>query len=487
MNGLDAAVHYVLDLGAPVMMPVLVLLLGLALKQGFTKSFRAGLTVGVGFVAIGLVVNLLVQVVGPKAMAFAGVLGLKLDVLDVGWPMGAAVSFASPIAAALIPAVLLLNVALVAMKQTRTVDVDLWNYWHFIYTGALIHAATGSMALGVLGACITAFVIFKVADWTAPAVEHHFGLPGISLPHTETVNWAPLMYALDRIERKIPGLAKLHADPATVRKRLGLLGEPILMGAMLGLLLAALGAIPDFQAGRVGHAVKEMLTLAVSMSAVLVVLPKMVAILMEGLIPISEGARDYLQRRLPGRDVLIGLDAAVVIGHPANMAVALLCVPIALLLAVVVPGNRMLPFGDLAALPFYVLWGVAASRGNMVRGLINAVVILCGILWIGTSLAPLTTELARAAHFDPQGLGGAAGSYREWSGVALGSHVVPWIVLQLFRPQTALVGVAAAAGYGLVWWWVRGEITREFAAEIAEKERATREAEAASEGEEAAE
>ena len=102
MSGLDAAVRYVLDLGAPVMMPILMTLLGLALGQGFARSFR-GLTVGVGFVAIGLAVGLLVQVVGPKAMAFADVLGLKLDVLDVGWPMGAAVSFASPIAAAPIP------------------------------------------------------------------------------------------------------------------------------------------------------------------------------------------------------------------------------------------------------------------------------------------------------------------------------------------------------------------------------------------------
>jgi PTS system galactitol-specific IIC component len=471
MGSLDSAVRYVLDLGAPVMMPFIMTLLGLALRQGFARSFRAGLTVGVGFVAIGLAVGLLVQVVGPRAMAFADVLGLKLSVLDVGWPMGAAVSFASPIAAALIPAVLLLNVVLVLTKQTRTVDVDLWNYWHFIYTGALIDAATGSLALGVLGACITAFVVFKLADWTAPAVEHHFGLEGISLPHTETVNWAPLMYALDRIERRIPGLSRLHADPASVRKRLGLLGEPILMGAILGLLLGTLGAIPDFRAGATGKAVKDILTLSVSMAAVLVILPKMVAILMEGLIPISEGAREYLQKRLPGQDLLIGLDAAVVIGHPANMAVALLCVPLALLLAVVLPGNRMLPFGDLAALPFYLLWGVAASRGNMVRGLINGVVILCGILWIGTSLAPLTTELARAAHFAPLGLGGEAGNYREWSGVALGSHVIPWIVLQLFRPGTPMfaVGVAAAVGYAGVWWWVRGEIRSQFAEAIASK------------------
>src|SRR5436853_508474 len=89
------------QMGSPAM-PLIITLLGLALGQGFAKSFRAGLTVGVGFIAIGLVVGLLVGVVGPKAMAFADVLGLKLDILDVGWPMGAAVSFASPIAAALI-------------------------------------------------------------------------------------------------------------------------------------------------------------------------------------------------------------------------------------------------------------------------------------------------------------------------------------------------------------------------------------------------
>jgi PTS system galactitol-specific IIC component len=279
------------------------------------------------------------------------------------------------------------------------------------------------------------------------------------------------MFALERIERKIPGLARLHADPASVRKRLGLLGEPILMGALLGLLLGTLGSIPDFRDGAIGKAVKDVLTLSVSMAAVLIVLPKMVAILMEGLIPISEGAREYLQRRFPGRDVLIGLDAAVVIGHPANMAVALLCVPLALLLALVLPGNRMLPFGDLAALPFYLLWGVAASRGNMVRGLINAVFILCGILWIGTSLAPLTTELARTAHFAPEGMSGAAGHYREWSGVALGSHVIPWIVLSLFRPGSPafVVGVIAAIVYGGVWWWVRGEIRSQYADSIAAK------------------
>jgi galactitol PTS system EIIC component len=473
MNALSNAIHYILDLGPSVVAPVLIALLGLLLGQGLAKSFRAGLTVGVGFIAIGLVVGLLVGVVGPQAMAFADVLGLKLDVLDVGWPMGAAVSFASPIAAALIPVVLVLNVALVAAKFTRTVDIDLWNYWHFVYAGALVQAATGSFSLGVLAACITAAVVFKLADWTQPVVEKFFGLPGVSLPHTETVNWAPLMFALDRALDRIGRRVRWflprgdEGDPAAWKRRLGVLGEPLLMGAILGLLIGALGAVPDLRAGHFAKSAKEILSLSVSMAAVLVVLPKMVAILMEGLIPISEGARDFLQKKLPGRDVFIGLDAAVAIGHPANMAIALVCVPIALVLALVLPGNRMLPFGDLAALPFYVLWGVAAARGHMLRGLLNAVVILCGILLIGTSLAPLTTDLAKAAHFDPQGLGAAAGHYTQWSGIALGSHVVPWIVLQLFQPGTRgfYFGIAGAGIYAAAWWWARGEIHARYGGE----------------------
>ncbi len=461
---LSNGVQYILDLGPSIMMPIILTFFGLALKQGLSKSFRAGLTIGVGFIGVGLVVKLLVDTVGPQAQAFSAATGLRLDVLDVGWPVGAAASFASPIALVLIPSIFLLNMGMLVTRTTRTVDVDLWNYWHFIYAGGLVETLTGSRGLGVLAACITAIVIFKLADWTAPAVEKHFGLAGVSLPHTETVNWAPLMYALERIEQRIPGFNRINIAPETIRDRLGLLGEPITMGAILGLFIGGLGRVPELQqSGDWGAFIKGTLILAMTMAAVMVLLPKMVAVLMEGLIPIAEGARELIQRRFPGQNLYIGLDAAVVIAHPSGMAVALLLVPISLALAMTLPGNRMLPFADLAVLAFYIIWAVACSRGNIFRGLINGVLVVIAILYIGSDLGPLTTSLARNAGFIPDVA--EAKSYVEWSGIALGSHVVPWIILRLFDVKSPKFywALGAAGVYGLSWWWVRNDITAQFA------------------------
>ena len=466
----SGAVRYVLrDLGAPIMMPIMMFLFGLALRQGVSKSIRAGLTIGVGFIGIGLAVKLLIDTVGPQAMAFTSALGLELTVLDVGWPVGAAVSFASPIALVLIPAIFLLNLVLVFTRVTSTMDVDLWNYWHFIYTGALVQALTGSQVYGVLAACVTAALILKLADWTAPAVERYFGLPGVSLPHAETVNWAPLMYVLERVEQRIPGFNRIDFNPEKIRRRFGLLGEPITMGALLGLLIGALGGWPELRSScstatgcAVGLFVKNTLFLAITMAAVLVILPKMVALLMEGLMPIAEGARELFQKRFPDRKIYIGLDAAVVIAHPSGMAVALLLVPISLALAMVLPGNRMLPFADLAVLAFYIIWAVACSRGNIFRGLINGVLVVIAILYIGSDLAALTTQIARELKFMPQVAD--AGSYALWSGVALGSHVLPWMLLRLFDRSSPQFywALGSLVVYGLCWYWVRGDIRRQF-------------------------
>ncbi len=143
-----------------------------------------------------------------------------------------------------------------------------------------------------------------------------------------------------------------------------------------------------------------MLGLGVKTAAVMLLLPRMVALLMEGLIPISEAAEQFVRKRFPGRELYIGMDSALAVGHPAAIAASLIMVPIVLAMAVIVPGNQVLPFGDLATIPFIVCMMVPIFRGNVIRTVIGATVSLAFGLLLATSIAPLFTTAAKNAGFD---------------------------------------------------------------------------------------
>lgn len=67
MKGFFDAIQAFLDLGATVILPIVIFLLGLLFGQKPGKAFRAGLTIGVAFVGIFMVVDLLVNNLGPAA------------------------------------------------------------------------------------------------------------------------------------------------------------------------------------------------------------------------------------------------------------------------------------------------------------------------------------------------------------------------------------------------------------------------------------
>jgi PTS system galactitol-specific IIC component len=454
MEIIKSAVQWVLDLGAVAMLPIILTLFGLILGQSFVKSLRAGITVGIGFVGINLVVGLLTGGVGAAGARMIERIGVQLDILDVGWPIGAAITFATPIAMILIPCIFILNIILLAVNFTKTMDVDLWNYWHLIFPGAMVYYATNSLPIAVICALINTLVIFKLADWTAPAVAHEFGLPGISLPHGETVNWAPVTYVLNKIYDAIPGFNKINVTASNLKDKIGFAGEPMVIGLVLGAIIGVLA----------GYDVKAIINLAIQMGAVMVLLPRMVSLLMEGLMPISEGAREFIQKRFPGKDVYIGLDAAICTGHPTVITVAILMIPVTILLAIVLPYNRLLPLADLAVLPFTVIWAVASSRGNIIRALINAAVIVAIIFFFATNLGNLTTTMAHAVGFDfPQGA-------TQISGIDMSAHITVWIIIKLLAILegnfTAFIaGVAGLVVYALMWIWVRNDIKKTYAAE----------------------
>ncbi|MGE5483875.1 MAG: PTS galactitol transporter subunit IIC [Ignavibacteriales bacterium] len=406
---------FILDLGATVMLPIIIFVLGIVLGQKPGKAFRSGVTIGIGFIGINLVLGVLTGNLGPAAQAMVKRLGIELTVVDVGWPAAAAIAFASSVGALIIPVGLAVNILMLATRTTRTVNVDIWNFWHFAFTGALVTAATNKLWLGLVAAAINAAIVLKLGDWTATQVQEFYGVPGVSLPHGFSAAYVPIAIPLDRLIDKIPGLNKISINAETIQERYGVVGDPTVIGIILGVIVGLLA----------GYDVKQTLNLSMSMGAVMFLMPRMVKILMEGLIPVSEAARDFMQKRFAGRSFYIGLDSAIAVGHPAAIATAIILVPITIFLAVIIPGNKVLPFGDLATIPFMVAMVAPVVRGNVFRSVVvGAIVIGVGLL-IATNVAPLHTQAAIAAQFKmPEGAA-------MISSICDGANPLTWILLKI--------------------------------------------------------
>jgi len=386
-----------LDLGASIALPILITLFGVALGEKLPRAFRAGVTIGIGFIGIGLIVGLLFGQVGPAAEGLAHRFHVSLNIVDVGWPASAAIAFGAKVGAIIIPVCLLMNLALLGLGLTKTFDIDLWNYWHFAFIGGLVSGITHSYAKGIVTSCIAMMLTLALADWAAPRIQKHYDYPDISFPHGTSAPYALLAFPLNWVFDRIPGFNKLKADPDSIQKRFGVFGESTILGLVIGLILGIAGfGLSNFRVDAI-----KILGLGINLAAVMLLLPRMVAILMEGLIPISEAARKFVQKRFPGKKYYIGLDSAVVIGQPAVIATSLILVPVALLTAIALApaGNKVLPLVDLATIPFIVALMVPIFGGNIIRAVVGGALAIGGGLFIATTIAPTMTSIAVESGF----------------------------------------------------------------------------------------
>lgn len=431
--------RYILDLGPTVMLPVVIMLFSVALGMKVGDAFKSGLHIGIGFVGIGLVIGLMLESIGPAAKAMASQFDIGLEVVDVGWPGSSPMTWASQIAMVAIPIAIGVNILMLITRLTRVVNVDIWNIWHMTFTGALLQLATGSWWLGILGVVLHAAFVYKLGDWFADDTRTFFGLDGIAIPHGTSAYLGPIAVLMDTLIEKIPGLRRINFSADDVQRRFGALGEPVTVGFIMGLVIGLLA----------GYDTRGVLQLAVKTAAVMLLMPRVIKPIMDGLTPIARHARQRLQARFGGQEFLIGLDPALLLGHTAVVSASLIFIPLTLLIAVLLPGNRVLPFGDLATIGFFVAMAVAVHQGNLFRTLLSGVVIMSITLWIATQTIALHTQLASNA-----------GTLKAGSQVASmdqGGSPITLLLIQLLTWQniTAMLAIGAIYGAGVLLTWRR--------------------------------
>lgn len=377
-------INYIIGLGASVMLPLVIAILSICVGVKVGKSIRSGLMIGVGFVGLGLIVDMMNAQLGPAAQAMSENFGLSMSVVDIGWPGASPMTWASSIATVAIPVAIAVNIIMLAFKWTKTVNIDIWNIWHMTFTGAIAYVATGSFLIGLLGVVVHAAIAYKLGDIWAPLMSDYFELDGLTVPHGTSAYLAPIACVIDWIIEKIPGIRNIDLTADTLQEKVGVLGEPIVIGGLLGAIVGFLAGY-DFSAS---------LQLGVKMSAVMVLMPKVVKCIMEGLMPLSERAKEMLSKKYDNSEFYIGLDPAILLGDPQVVTTGLIFIPLTILIAVIVPGNVILPFGDLATIGFFIAIAVAVHKGNIFRSIISGSFIMYLTIWIANQTIPWVTELA---------------------------------------------------------------------------------------------
>ena len=452
LNACAFVITYIIDMGASVMLPIIIAILSICIGVKPGKAIRAGLMIGVGFVGMGLIVDMMNANMGPAAQAMAERLGVSLSIVEVGWPGMSGVTWGSVVATIAIPLAIVVNLIMFATKLTRTINIDIWNVWHIAFTGAIAYAVTGNLWIGLLGVVFHSAITYKLGDLWAPLLSDYFGMDGLTAPHGTSAYMAPIACAVDALIDKIPGLNKINISVERLQERIGVLGEPVVIGAILGTIIGFLA----------GYDPQGALPLGIKMAGVMVLMPRMIKCIMDGLLPISERAKEIMHSRFgEGENFHIGLDPALLLGDSEVVTAGILFIPITLIIAILMPGNRILPFGDLATIGFFIAIAVAVHKGNLFRTLISGSCIMIMTIWITNQTVPWTTALAVSV--------GALEEGGTLAAMDQGGCPLTYIFTQIFTQQNIPGLIVIAAIYAVCMAFaVRHSKAR--AAEIAAEE-----------------
>lgn len=386
LNGLQSFVN----LGSYVVLPFLVFVFGLLLGAKAKSALISGLTVGIGFIAINMVISLMSESLGPAAQEMVKNFGLSLHTIDIGGPAASAISYATLLGITAIPLGIIVNVVLLLVGLTKTLDVDIWNYWHGAFVASLVYAISGSIPMGVAATVVYLLMLYLFADILAPEIKKFYGFGNITFPHGTSAPGYFVALPLNWLFDRIPIFNKLNADAESIQKKFGVFGNTTVIGLLIGIVIGVLA----------GYDFTSITQLGMKTAAVMILMPKMVSLIMEGLLPISDSAEKFVKKRFPGRDLYIGMDSALSVGHPAVLSSSLVLIPITIFLAVVLPGNTTLPFAELAAIPFMVCLMAPAFKGNIIRMIFGGSIYMGMALYISSYVAPLITSAANYANFD---------------------------------------------------------------------------------------
>jgi PTS system sugar-specific permease component. len=376
---------------APVFVPVILFFIALILRVDTKKAFFSALYAGIGLEGFTLLLNSYVPIVVPVVQKMVTNTGVNLPIFDIGWQAASVVAYSTTVGMIFLGLGIVLQLALFLVRWTDIFQPsDLWNNYSYMAWGSMIYLITKNMMLSILCMVVLNLYSLLFSEIVAKRWSKYYNYPNctiIQLHHVETVPFAILMnWILSKL-----GADKIKLDPPTLQKKLGFIGEPITLGLLLGLLIGILGNLSSL--GTLA-AWGQIAICGISTSAVMAIFPRIAGLFAQAFLPLTEATKKSVKGATKAREWYLGVNDATGYGETATLTTGIILIPIMVLLAIILPGNRTLPLVDLIALPYMVEVFVAMSNGNMFKSIISGAIWFSIGLYITTFTAPFFTQVA---------------------------------------------------------------------------------------------
>lgn len=381
--------------GAPVFLPVVIFVICKFLRMDNKKSFLSGLYAGVGLQGFMLLIGAFTPIIMPVIKQMVNSTGINLPVLDLGWQTSAIIAYSSKIGLIFFAFAIIIQLILFASKFTNIfLPSDLWLNYTYMIWGSMLYIATKNIWLSMLFMIVILLYNVLNIEVICKSWSKYYNYPNCTIISMHNTEVTLLLYVLDPIFNKL-GFHKLKFNPEKLKDKLGVFGEPGTIGLILGIFIGILGNLKRLNTM---VAWGQITKLGIVLAALMIIFPKVAEIFGKAFAPMAEVVNKRLDKdKSKNREWYIGVDDATGYGEPATLISGTLLIPIMVLMALILPGNKTLPMVDLVSLPFMVEALVAMTRGNMLK-----VIIVAGIwysigLYMCSATAPIYTEAAIAA------------------------------------------------------------------------------------------
>jgi galactitol PTS system EIIC component len=327
------------------------------------NALRAGLKAGIGLTGVSLITNYLITTLSPVISYYAETSsGARFDIVDVPWSVSAALPFALPISVFLIPCFAVLTVVLVRMKVFHTLQLSIWDYGQQLTVIGFIYVLSGNMILAVACGFLNFIFCLWCGDKYAERWSETLGLEGTTSSNVTQMSMAfPVCWIANKIMDLIPAVKNNNFTPEKISKKIGIFGEPAVIGLIVGMFMAIITK----------QDITSIFSIGMGVSASIVLIPHTIKIFLDGVGALTQGAQVWAGNKLgEGHKVYIACDMAMSVGSPVVITINSLMIPLAVAFALLVPGFRYFPTGLMGGIIYMVGICTVYCKNDFVRSFV---------------------------------------------------------------------------------------------------------------------